>query len=506
MKESEIKGKIRTAVTHSVPDVLEAILSDCEKQKGNVIQMRAKNTRKQNWFNSLRALAAVFVLIVISTTGYSIYGARMVDAIVSFDVNPSLELKVNKNEKVLAATPLNEEGQLVIGNMDFKNIDLEVAVNALIGSMLKNGYINELENTILISVENKDAARGAALQAKLREEVSSLLRASSIEGAILSQSVSDDERIKVLAEANAITRGRAQVISQLVELDPSYDFEELNKLTINELNLLIGAKQLELANISSVGKASDKAYIGIEKAVEIALNHAKVDASAARDLETELDSDDGKLVYEIEFYANGREYEYEIDALSGEILSFEIEKDDDYQAAPSQPSQPSIAPIETEQPATSRMSAAEAREAVLKKFGGIIQKIEYNYDEKNPLYKGEALKDGYKVVFELNARTNSFKKWDVENDNSWDKFSQALPNLITMEQAANSVVEKSGKPNTFVQKIDFLWDDSEPIYQGEAFNRGVKYSFEIKADSGEFQKWDASTGDETWSEKYFNVR
>ena len=71
---------------------------------------------------------------------------------------------------------------------------------------------------------------------------------------------------------------------------------------------------------------------------------------------------------------------------------------------------------------------------------------------------------------------------------------------------SNLAIAKSGQSNTFVQKIDFNWDDSEPLYQGEAFNKGVKYSFEIKAYGGDFHKWDASNGDDTWNEQYYNVK
>lgn len=153
-----------------------------------------------------------------------------------------------------------------------------------------------------------------------------------------------------------------------------------------------------------------------------------------------------------------------------------------------------------------RLSAKDARGLVTERFGGIIQKIEYNYDDTNPLYKGEALKEGSKAVFELSAVSRKFEKWDEENDNSWNEFAAALPELITMEAAADSVIAESGRPNTFVQKIDFLWDDSTPMYQGEAFNEGVKYSFEIDARSGEFKKWDVDQDDETWVEQYSNVQ
>ncbi len=153
-----------------------------------------------------------------------------------------------------------------------------------------------------------------------------------------------------------------------------------------------------------------------------------------------------------------------------------------------------------------RLSAKDARNMVTEKFGGIVEKIEYNYNEKNPLYKGEALKDGYKVVFEINARTRAIKKWDVGNDNEWDEFADELSSFITMNQAAEKVIKKSGRKNTFVQKIDFKYDGDETIYQGEAFNKGVKYVFELYAKSGEFKKFSVSRGDETWAEKYYNVK
>ncbi len=168
---------------------------------------------------------------------------------------------------------------------------------------------------------------------------------------------------------------------------------------------------------------------------------------------------------------------------------------------PSAPQTPAPAPSTGE-----RLSAYEARKMVTDRFGGIVEKIEYTYDETNPLYKGEALKDGYKVVFEINARTKEIKKWDIGNDNKWDDFAHELSSFITMDQAAAKVISKTGQNNSFVQKIDFKYDGDETIYQGEAFNRGVKYVFELYAKNGQFKKFTVDRGDETWAEQYYNVR
>lgn len=65
-----------------------------------------------------------------------------------------------------------------------------------------------------------------------------------------------------------------------------------------------------------------------EQAVQIALKHAGVSASDVTFDDVELDDDDGRKHYEIEFHSSTHEYEYDIDAAIGKILDHEIEQDD----------------------------------------------------------------------------------------------------------------------------------------------------------------------------------
>lgn len=153
--------------------------------------------------------------------------------------------------------------------------------------------------------------------------------------------------------------------------------------------------------------------------------------------------------------------------------------------------------------------AADARKMVLDRFGSpsIIQKIEYNYDDKDPLYKGEALKENELVVFELSATSGKFMKWDVDyDDDSWYDFADQLGSMISMDKAAFLVIERSGVDETFVQKIEFDWDEVQPLYKGEAFSQGYKYQFEIEAFGGNFYKWEVDGDDDTWKDQYYNVR
>lgn len=63
--------------------------------------------------------------------------------------------------------------------------------------------------------------------------------------------------------------------------------------------------------------------ISLDKAKEIALSHAGLASNQVTFQRTELDFDNGIQKYEIEFYYNYREYSYEIDANTGNILSYE---------------------------------------------------------------------------------------------------------------------------------------------------------------------------------------
>ena len=53
-----------------------------------------------------------------------------------------------------------------------------------------------------------------------------------------------------------------------------------------------------------------------------------MDASQVSRLENELDHDDGVARYEISFHVGNMEYEYEINATTGQVLKYESERDD----------------------------------------------------------------------------------------------------------------------------------------------------------------------------------
>ena len=361
MQKKEIKRKLNKMVVNSTPNVLDDVLAKCESE--NLLKKKEiKMMEKQKNKFLIPKLAGALVVIVVCIGGLLLFRNqnRMYDSEIYFDVNPSIELKIDKDREVISAVALNDDGMKVLDNMNLKDADLTVAVNAIIGSMLKNGYLTVTENSILVSVKNKDASKAKALEEEISNDISAILNASSINASILSQAYDDDANAQNLAAENNISEGKARLISNIISSNITdskgnlYTFDALKDLSINELNLLVSSKNVTVKDTQKNGEASSSSYITRDSARDIAINAAGVSLDNVRALEVELDADDGRLVYEVEFKSGDSEYDYEIDAKSGEIIKNHVEIDDDYQASSGNNASSNSGNTSTNTPATSR--------------------------------------------------------------------------------------------------------------------------------------------------------
>ena len=330
MTDRELERRLRDALDHAAPDDLEGLLSRCGDQKGTVIPMTKQNSKtSRRRFLPLLTAACLVVVIAGGAFGVSSYQqSHTVASIVSLDVNPSIELTLNSKERVLSATPLNDDAVAILDGMDLVGDGLNKAMNAIIGSLLMNGYVDELANSILITVEDSDAARAAALQQKLNQEAEAILANAQVNGAILSQVLENSDQLKTQADTYGISAGKAALIQTIVDASGgTQTFEGLVGLSINELNLLSsGATQSgtdTATTLTSTGTASQSAYIGSDAAQAAALQHAGVSASDASMLRTTFDYEDGRMVYEVEFRAGQTRYDYDIDAATGDVVSYQ---------------------------------------------------------------------------------------------------------------------------------------------------------------------------------------
>lgn len=489
LDKKKIEQRLCQAVREETPNLLPQILSARKMEKGTVIDMTQalQNQKKKHTVrNWAIAAAAALVLAVGGFAGYQYQFA--VDTAVSIDVNPSIELEVNRQEKVLRATPLNDDAQTILDGMELEGVNLKTAVNSVIGSMVQNGYLTDEINSILLSVDNDDEAKRVALQEELTQGVNESLQQLSVNGTVFAQSLNSSAELKALAEQYGISEGKAYWVQMLTAADSTLSADVLAKLSINDLALLAEARNLKY---DYVGTANDTAYIGLEKAKEIAI--AK--AGGGDVVSIELDVDDGVMVYEGELIYNNVEYDFDINALDGTILKWEEDRNG--------------VNIDT----SNVIGEARAKEIILAKAPGAeITKLVLDEDDGILYYEGYARVDGKLYEFEVKADDGVIRKWELEDDNSSNnsgsgststpKPTTAPSTAISMDDARALVLEKV--PGATIVKIEQDYDDGRKIYEGEAYKGSTEYDFEIDAATGKFIKWEQDWNDDHHDDDHHN--
>ena len=269
MTNEQMERHLASAVEKTAPDDVNGVLSRCEERKGTVIPMTTKKTTKRRWTSLIAACLAVMLL----GGGLFYQQVNAVASVVSLDVNPSIELKVNRSEKVLVCTPLNEDAKAILADMgsgaDLKGAKLDVAVNAIVGSLVRNGYLNSISSAIMISVEDKDTARAEKLQRELTSTVDGVLQTSESRASVLTQTLTQDAGLTQQARENSISTGKAALVNRILAINPTLQFDALAKLSVEELK-----------NLAEAGAPAMP--IGKDKALSIAA------AAFSRDLADEI--------------------------------------------------------------------------------------------------------------------------------------------------------------------------------------------------------------------------
>lgn len=327
--DRRMERRIETAIVHAAPDRTEELRAACRQNTGgaSLRQTGAEKGRTPRRFRPAAfAAAAAALILCVGALGFMIWrSANAVESRIMLDVNPSLSITVNARERVIDVTALNADAQIIVGSMDLKGTQLEVAVNALVGSMLQNGYLGELQNAILVSVENNDAAKSAELQARITASINGLFPSSTLEPAVLSQTVAESDDLTALAQQYGISEGKAALIRALIAQDATLSFDTLAPLGVNEITLIADSRGLTAEEVTRTGTASQKAYIGEEQAKAAACAHAGVTQEQVSFSTTELDCEAGLFVYEIEFIVDQTEYDYDIDARTGAVVKYSSE-------------------------------------------------------------------------------------------------------------------------------------------------------------------------------------
>lgn len=141
-----------------------------------------------------------------------------------------------------------------------------------------------------------------------------------------------------------------------------------------------------------------------EAALQTALADAGVNEADASRIRVTADRDDGMLVYEVRFDAAEVEYDYEIDARSGRIISTDVERWDDDRDDRNRTANVAVSRDEAVKTALAKVSGATERDI----------RIELDYDDGRYKYEGDIICNGIEYDFEIDADHGNIIEWSEE--------------------------------------------------------------------------------------------
>ena len=170
-------------------------------------------------------------------------------------------------------------------------------------------------------------------------------------------------------------------------------------------------------NGGNSGSGAGSADIGRDAALEAALNDAGVSEADTTRLKVSEDMDDGIKVYEIGFDVAEKEYDYEIQASDGAILSSDVETNEGYTAAQGSTQSQQNADNAGTGTSDAAVSLEEATRIALDKVPGATEqdiRINLDYDDGRQKYEGDIIYEQMEYDFEIDANTGEVIEWSEE--------------------------------------------------------------------------------------------
>lgn len=324
MKNKDIEKIIGYAFEQATPDLFDKIIEKCPSMEIGTPYLSLWK-RITNLISSRKFAYSFSSLILILSISFVWLNqetpiTQNVFSVIAIDVNPSLVLELDENDKVINVIKNNEDAVIIVGNMNLIDVDYDVAVNAIIGSMVTNGYLDEFTNSVLLSIKSNDLLHEELLMREVTQTVYDYLQNSSINGSVITQELSEDEAIKLLADRLNISEAKAELIYEIALLDPRVTVEDLAKLSINDLNLFLESKNYSIDKVDKVGKASDLEYITKSVAYQLALADINENAIDVIEYEIDFEQEDGSIVYKVKIETATKKYKLLVNSIDGTIL------------------------------------------------------------------------------------------------------------------------------------------------------------------------------------------
>ncbi len=346
MTNRDLDARISRAVNGLVPaDGFDKIVNAIPTYQEDAPPLTVVKPRKSH----KRLLAAVAACVLLAGAVLGGFGYRenmTVASVVDIDVNPSIELKINRRDRVLSAEAFNDEGEQVLEGLSLRNAALDDAVASIVRSMAQKGFIVD-ESGILVTLQNNDEDKTADLRRQINTGIGEVLAEHDINASVVHQLLTAFDEAKQFAAEHGISCGKAAFILEMVERAPELNADKLAGYHFAALASVAGQKGIDLHELvdyddenAAWGDLEDTLQQQLEQAEQILgvplLTPDEVKLLTGFDEEfmskvvfvkLELAWEGNIPVYQMEFISDEAVYKYAINAIDGSWMETEEEKE-----------------------------------------------------------------------------------------------------------------------------------------------------------------------------------
>lgn len=197
-------------------------------KKGDIVPVKTKQ-RSRRFLTAAAAIAAC-LCFVVTGGGYHYYYAQA--ALISVDVNPSIELTVNRLDRVTSSSALNEDGEALLSGVRLTGMECGEAVKELLQSESGEPYLSGNKN-VVVTVYSANEARQSRLLEEIRETADTTVTTLRPDGNTEYRAVTSEE--VEAAHSCGVTAGKYIYLQKLEEAAPETDITQYSHCSIDEI-------------------------------------------------------------------------------------------------------------------------------------------------------------------------------------------------------------------------------------------------------------------------------
>ncbi|MBI4858243.1 MAG: hypothetical protein HY818_16015 [Acetobacterium woodii] len=225
-----------------------------------------KHHRMPKYFKPVSAAFASCLVLLVFVSAWCLE-FKTPDSIIALDANQSVEIVANKHKQILSVKAYDQGVQEILNEENLNQGNLEDSVSVIITTMIKNGYLDESKNVVMVSVENQNPTKANDMAVSLNQVIVDSASAENLTATVVRQSVTPDQEALSEAEQYNVSTGKLNVMKELVVADSSLTMESLAAMSLTDLLQVSKDKSVDLTNVIQVDDAQ-KDTKGVSTPVE----------------------------------------------------------------------------------------------------------------------------------------------------------------------------------------------------------------------------------------------